>query len=69
LAFDSALISADTVEASTDPEIRIRPPVANSISTVPVRSDDGSAAVSGPGATATGLKAAGTGVRLQSCCR
>jgi hypothetical protein len=53
--------------------IRIRPPVANSISTVPACSGDGAgkgrAAASGTGATATGLNATGTGVRLQSCCR
>src|SRR5436305_13940694 len=32
LLFAIAFISADTVEASTDPDIRIRPPPANSIS-------------------------------------
>jgi hypothetical protein len=40
LGFASALISADTVEASTEPVIRIRPPVANSISTVPAGQRD-----------------------------
>jgi hypothetical protein len=35
------LSSADTVEASTEPVIRIRPPVANSISTVPTCSSEG----------------------------
>jgi hypothetical protein len=35
LFFVSALISADTVEASTAPVIRIRPPAANSISITP----------------------------------
>ncbi len=35
LPFASAFISAETVEASTDPEIRIRPPPANSISITP----------------------------------
>jgi hypothetical protein len=29
LPLASAFISADTVEASTDPDIRIRPPLAN----------------------------------------
>ena len=41
MVFASALISADTVEVSTDPVIRIRPPAANSISTVPARSGKG----------------------------
>jgi hypothetical protein len=58
-----SLSSADTVEASTDPMIRIRPPVANSISTVPACSDDGAGrdevAGSGTRATTTGLNAAG----------
>jgi hypothetical protein len=49
--------SADTVEVSTEPVIRIRPPVANSISTVPTCSGDGAgngrAAAAGTGATAT----------------
>src|ERR1700729_1799098 len=57
--FASALTSADTVEASTEPVIRIRPPVANSISTMPAWSGGGAgrgkAAVSGAGVTATGL--------------
>src|SRR5262245_54188157 len=73
LPFDSALISADTVAASTEPLIRIRPPLANSISTVPARSDDGSgggrAAIAGSGAIATGWNAAGAGTCLQNCCR
>src|SRR6266567_2989164 len=38
LLFASALISADTVDASTAPVIRIRPPVANSISITPALS-------------------------------
>src|SRR5271163_2340691 len=73
LVFASPLISADTVEASTDPVIRIRPPVANSISTVPACSGDGAAkgraVATCTGATATGLNATGASVRLQSCCR
>src|SRR5262245_49103723 len=36
--FASAFISADTVRASTDPVMRIRPPVANSISIEPAGS-------------------------------
>jgi hypothetical protein len=36
----SAFISADTVEASTGPEIRIRPPLANSISMTPAFSGE-----------------------------
>ena len=39
LFFARALSSADTVAASTAPVMRIRPPVANSISTVPRCSD------------------------------
>jgi hypothetical protein len=54
--FASTLTSADTVEASTKPVIRIRPPVANSISAVPAWTGDGAgrskAAVSGAGVTA-----------------
>src|SRR6516225_4114241 len=73
LVFASALSSAATVEASTEPVIRIRPPVANLISTVPTCSGDGAgkgrAAAAGTCATATGLNATGAGVRLQSCCR
>ena len=73
LVLASALSTADTVEASTDPVIRIRPPVANSISTVPACSGDGAgkdrAAASGTGATATGLNATGAGARSQSSCR
>src|ERR1700734_2652469 len=72
LVFASALSSADTVEESTDPVIRIRPPVANSISTAPACSGDGAGkgrAGAACTATATGLNATGAGVRLQSCCR
>ena len=60
-------------QTSTEPVIRIQPPVANSISTVPAWSGDGAgrgkATVSRVGATATGLNATGASVRLQSCCR
>src|ERR1700722_666025 len=73
LVLASALRSADTVEASTDPVIRIRPPVANSISTMPACSDDGAGraevAGSGTGATTAGSNATGPGARLQSSCR
>src|SRR5215470_6174052 len=70
--FASAFISADTVRASTGPVIRIRPPVANSISIEPVGS--GTAGTignegAGSAAIATGLNAAGTCVRSQSCWR
>src|SRR5262249_40144222 len=72
LLFASALISADTVAASTAPVIRIRPPVANSISTVPARSGaatgEGRAIVPGSAAIATALKAPAC-ARSQSCCR
>src|SRR5438552_12657842 len=40
LPFASAFINADTVEPSTGPVIRIRPPPANSISITPARSGD-----------------------------
>src|SRR5215475_6597408 len=73
LLFARTLISADTVEALTAPIIRIRPPSANSISTVPAGSEDavggGRAAISSSGAIATGWNAAGIGARSQSCCR
>src|SRR5215471_5145353 len=73
LPFARTLISADTVEALTAPIIRIRPPSANSISTVPAGSEDavggGRAAISSSGAIATGWNAAGIGARSQSCCR
>src|SRR6478735_8439592 len=65
----SALTSAETVEASTGPVIRIRPPVANSISIVPAVSATGSG-VAASGAIATGLNVVdGTGGCAQSCCR
>src|SRR5262249_49454714 len=69
LLFASALISADTVEASTGPLIRIRPSVANSISIPPALSGDGEGTIPGSGATATGLNAAGICARSQSCWR
>src|ERR1700733_7243687 len=50
LPFASAFISADTVQASTAPVIRIRPPPANSISITPARS--GNPADPGPDADA-----------------
>src|SRR6266699_2481658 len=69
LPFASAFISADTVEASTDPEIRIRPPVANSISMMPALSGGDEDAAAGSGVTATGVNSAGICVRSQSCWR
>ncbi len=70
LPFANAFISAVTVGASTAPVIRIRPPVANSISITPALSATGGAdAASGSGAIATGLNAAGTWVRSHSCWR
>jgi len=54
LPFASAFISADTVDASTDPDIRIRPPLANSISMTPAFSGDVGETPSGSGVTATG---------------
>src|SRR5262245_38693840 len=73
LFFARALSSADTVAESTEPVMRIRPPVANSISTVPGCSDvdvgDGRAAIAGSCAMATALNAVTVGSRLQSCCR
>src|SRR3974377_790273 len=47
LLFASARITANTVEASTGPVIRTRPPAENSISIMPARSDAG-VAVPGP---------------------
>src|SRR5262245_39368379 len=71
LPFASAFISADTVRASTGPVIRIRPPVANSISIVPPSSDTaGTTGDAGAGsATAIGLNAAAICTRSQSCWR
>src|SRR5215467_6730839 len=68
----SAFISADTVRASTGPVIRIRPPVANSISIEPAASGTaGTIGNEGAGSAAivTGLNAAGTCARSQSCWR
>src|SRR5215470_9855385 len=65
----SAFISADTVRASTGPVIRIRPPVANSISIEPAGSGTaGTIGNEGAGSAAivTGLNAAGTCARSQS---
>jgi hypothetical protein len=66
LLFATAFISAATVEASTAPVIRIRPPVANSMSMTPALSGVG-AGDAGPGSdtTATGLNAAGNCARSQ----
>src|SRR5258705_7594680 len=72
LPFASAFISADTVRASTGPVIRIRPPVATSISIVPPGSDTAGTtgdAGAGSAAIATGLNAAGICTRSQSCWR
>src|SRR3954471_17663862 len=70
LSFASAFISAVTVGASTAPVIRIRPPAANSISITPALSATGGPkADSGSGVMATGLNAAGTWDRSQSCWR
>jgi hypothetical protein len=59
----SAFISADTVDAATEPQIRIRPPVANSISMTPeasgeadpVRSGNDDDVAAASGTTVTGL--------------
>jgi hypothetical protein len=68
LLFASALISADTVEASTGPLIRIRPPVANSISITPALSGDGDGTIPGSGvATATGLTRGLSIGKLERC--
>src|ERR1700693_3794256 len=69
LLFASTLISADPVGAATDPEIRIRPPLANSISITPAFSGDVGETAAGSGVTATGLNTAGICVRSQSCWR
>jgi hypothetical protein len=57
LLLASALISADTVEASSGPAIRIRPPAANSISIT--RAFSAEAGNPGSAAIATGLNATG----------
>jgi hypothetical protein len=68
LPFDSAFISADTVEASTAPVIRIRPPPTNSISITPAVAGEASGdATSGSGKTATGENARGDAGRHSSC--
>src|ERR1700720_677853 len=69
LLFASAFISADTVEASTDPDIRIRPPPANSISMTPAVFGSTGEAASRSGLTTTGSNTAGICVRSQSCWR
>src|SRR5262249_21119785 len=69
LLFVSAFISADTVKASTSPLIRIRPPLANSISITPALSGDGAGTVAGSGAIATALNVAGICARSHSCWR
>jgi len=69
LLFASAFISADTVDASTAPVIRIRPPLANSISITPALSGGGRGTVPGSGAIATGFNAAGICAHSHSCWR
>src|SRR5579859_31988 len=77
LPFVSAFISADTVDAATAPEIRIRPPAANSISMTPAASaEDGPVrcgaandGVAVSAATVTGLNTAGMCAGSQSCRR
>src|ERR1700681_4495117 len=59
LAFASTATITRTVEASTGPVIRIRAPVANSISIAP--GVIGSAGAPGPGAIATGANTATAG--------
>jgi len=66
LLFASAFISADTVNASTGPVIRIRPPVANSISITSALSGKGRD-TSASGAIATRSNAAGTRVGSHNC--
>jgi len=51
------------MEASTYPEIRIRPPQANSISITPAFSGEVGESAAGSGVTATGLNTAGVCVR------
>ena len=63
----TGIISAVTVSASIVPVIRIRPPLANSISITPGRSARALDAASGSGVSATGLNAAGTWDRSHSC--
>jgi len=66
--FASTWISAETIEASTGPVIRIRSPAANSTLITPALSATrGKGVASGFGVIATGLNAAGTCDRSQSC--
>lgn len=65
----AAFVRADTVEASTDPDIRIRPPLANSISMTPVLSGDGEDTAPVSAVIATGSNTAGICTRSQSCWR
>ena len=67
----NAFISVDTVEGSTGPVIRIRPPALNSISMTPAFAGDGGSGSTAPGsgAIAIGLNVAGICARSQSCCR
>src|SRR5262245_9129507 len=68
LPFASALISAATVETSTTPLIRIRPPPANSISITPALSGKaGDGGVAGSGNTVTGENAGRDAGRHSSC--
>src|SRR6516165_9273681 len=67
--FARAFISAVTVGAGTGPVIRMRPPVANSTSITPARSEDtGCGIAPASGAIATGVNA-GAGASSHSCCR
>src|SRR4026209_542613 len=60
LLFASAFISAATVETSTAPAIRIRPPVANSMSMTPAFSGVGAGdAGTGSDTIATGITGRG----------
>src|SRR6516162_8882784 len=64
-----AFISAVTVGAGTGPVIRMRPPVANSTSITPARSEDPGCGIAPlSGTIATGVNA-GAGARSHSCCR
>jgi hypothetical protein len=68
LVFASALISADTVEASTGPVIRIRPPVPKSSSMMPpVTGERSGNAAPGSGKTATGENDGAAAGRHSSC--
>jgi hypothetical protein len=54
-------------KGSTDPEIRIWPPLANPIPITPAFSAEVGKTAAASGVTATGLNTAGIWVRLQSC--